>query len=102
MTERPPLKDYAQAAEWLGVPVRWLQDRVQRGEVPYTRLGKHVRFTQEHLDVIVKAGEHVPERRVTVVISPEQAALRPTTRRRRRKPLERGEAAGKSAGKQGR
>lgn len=52
-----PLKNYTQAAEWLGVPQKWLEAKVQAGEAPHTRLGKHVRFSQQHLDAIVAAGE---------------------------------------------
>lgn len=52
-----PLKSYDEAAAWLGVSVRWLHRGVQAGRLPHTRLGKHVRFTKEHLDAIVAAGE---------------------------------------------
>ena len=79
------LMNYAQAAEWLAVPERWLQDQVRAGQAPHTRLGKHVRFTQEHLDAIVRAGERQPAvQPVTVVVSQTQASMRPVTRTRRR------------------
>ena len=54
-----PLRNYEQAAEWLGVPKRWLEDQVRAGNAPHAKLGKHVRFTQQHLDAIVRAGESV-------------------------------------------
>lgn len=73
-----PLKGYAEAAAWLGVPRKWLEDRVQRGEAPHTRLGKHVRFTQAHLDAIVVAGES----RVSTVVVPTE--LKPLKRGRAR------------------
>lgn len=76
-----PLKTYAQAAEWLGVPVSWLQEKVQKREVPHTRLGKHVRFAQHHLDEIVRAGESAaPAPTPTAALTD----LKPVGRRRRK------------------
>jgi excisionase family DNA binding protein len=47
----------AEAAEYLNVPFTWLRDKVSAREVPHTRLGRHVRFTPEHLDQIIRDGE---------------------------------------------
>jgi excisionase family DNA binding protein len=47
----------AEAAEVLNVPATWLRDKVTAGAVPHTRLGRHVRFTEAHLEEIVAAGE---------------------------------------------
>ncbi len=38
-----------QAAVALAVPRSWLRDKVTARQVPHTRLGRHVRFTEEHL-----------------------------------------------------
>jgi excisionase family DNA binding protein len=46
-----------QAAAILNVPENWLRKKVSAREVPHTRLGKHVRFSDEHLDQIVADGE---------------------------------------------
>jgi excisionase family DNA binding protein len=46
-----------QAAGILNVPENWLRKKVSAHEVPHTRLGKHVRFTDEHLDQIIESGE---------------------------------------------
>jgi len=79
-----PLKNYAQAAKWLGVPQTWLEAKVQAGEVPHTRLGKHVRFTQEHLDAIVRAGERpVTDDVIPAALPGEPRVLRPVRRRPR-------------------
>lgn len=51
------LLDIPAAAEWLAVPEGWLRKKVTAGEVPCTRLGKHVRFTADHLAEIVAEGE---------------------------------------------
>lgn len=53
----PELLTITQAAVVLGVPTGWLRKKVTDREVPHTRLGKHVRFTAEHLRAIVAAGE---------------------------------------------
>lgn len=47
----------SEAAEYLNVPVRWLQDAVQQRRVRCTRIGKHVRFTIAHLVELIEAGE---------------------------------------------
>jgi excisionase family DNA binding protein len=52
-----PLLTISEAAAALNVPEGWLRKKVSAGVVPHTRLGKHVRFTQEHLTQIVAAGE---------------------------------------------
>ncbi len=52
-----PLLGIAEAAALLNVPESWLRKKVSARLVPYTRLGRHVRFTAEHLDQIVAAGE---------------------------------------------
>lgn len=51
------LRNIAAAAEWLGVPETWLRDKVTAQAVPHTRVGRHVRFAQHHLDAIVAEGE---------------------------------------------
>jgi excisionase family DNA binding protein len=49
-----------EAAETLRVPEGWLRKKVTAGSVPHTRLGKHVRFTADHLRQIVAAGDFEP------------------------------------------
>jgi excisionase family DNA binding protein len=59
---RPPvlgLYTIPEAAEILHVPEGWLRKKVTAGVVPHTRLGKHVRFTADHLRRIVTQGEPV-------------------------------------------
>jgi excisionase family DNA binding protein len=46
-----------EAARRLNVPRSWLRDRVTAGQVPHTRLGRHVRFAPEHLAQIISEGE---------------------------------------------
>jgi excisionase family DNA binding protein len=74
VAETPRLRDISEAAAYLNVPYSWLRDKVTERRVPFTRLGKHVRFTEDHLDQIVAAGEQ------PVAPSPARG------RRRRRSP----------------
>jgi excisionase family DNA binding protein len=66
------LLDIPGAAEWLGVPEGWLRKKVTAGEVVHTRLGKHVRFSADHLAAIVADGEQ----RVWHYEQPTRASLR--------------------------
>jgi excisionase family DNA binding protein len=65
-----------EAAEVLNVPFTWLRDKVTARQVPHTRLGRHVRFTEAHLAEIVAEGERP-------VVAAVPVAL--TGRRRRRR-----------------
>lgn len=47
----------SEAAALLNVPEGWLRKKVSAREVPHTRLGKHVRFTPEHLRDVITAGD---------------------------------------------
>lgn len=47
----------AEAAAYLNVPRTTLRDKVTQRAVPFTRIGRHVRFTADHLAAIIAAGE---------------------------------------------
>lgn len=68
------LRDIEQAAAWLGISKRTLQEYVTARTVPFTWVGRHVRFAQHHLDAIVAAGEQ------PVIQAPTQIQI--ATRRR--------------------
>ncbi len=57
-----PIKLYtfAEAAEQLRIPETWLRKKASARAVPFTRLGRHIRFTDEHLASIVGVGEQQP------------------------------------------
>lgn len=59
-----------EAADYLNVPVRWLQDAVQQRRVRCTRIGKHVRFTADHLRELIEAGEQPVTQPVCAVATP--------------------------------
>jgi excisionase family DNA binding protein len=56
------LRNVEEAALWLGIPKKTLQNLVTARQVPFTRPAKtrHIRFSQAHLDAIVAMGEHLP------------------------------------------
>jgi excisionase family DNA binding protein len=37
-------------AEYLGVSASWINDRIQKKEIPYIKLGKHVRFKKTQIN----------------------------------------------------
>lgn len=52
-----PLLDMDQLAAHLGVKRSWVKDKVAARQIPFTKVGKHVRFTEEHVAQIVAMGE---------------------------------------------
>lgn len=44
-------------ADYLVVPPSWVRAKVREGQIPHTRIGKHIRFTEAHLSDIVRGGE---------------------------------------------
>ena len=45
-----------EAAEVLRIPISWLHERTRRNAIPYRRIGKYVRFTQDELKEIASSG----------------------------------------------
>jgi len=80
--QRPALLSTSEAAEYLNVPTRWVQEAVRQRKVRCTRLGKHVRFRVEHLDELVAAGEQPVTGPPVRLTSPEPgwASLTPVSR----------------------
>lgn len=62
-----PLYTLGEAAERLRVSPSWLKKRVSARAIPHTRIGRHIRFTDDHLAQIAASGEQeaVPFRRAT-------------------------------------
>ena len=57
---KPPPLNFAQAAAWLQRSESWLRKQTAKGLVPYTKVGREVRFTEAHLEQILAAGEYQP------------------------------------------
>jgi excisionase family DNA binding protein len=70
-----PLLDIPQAAAIMGIPPTTLRDMVTQRRVPHTRIGKHVRFSAEHLAEIIRTGERP--------VAKGHSSMRPTGRRGR-------------------
>ena len=60
--ERRPLRSIEEAASVLNVSESWLRKRVAARDVPFTKIGRQVRFTDVHIDEIIAAGEHAVQR----------------------------------------
>lgn len=52
-----PLLSVQQAAEVLNVSVDWVRKKATAREIPFTKIGRHIRFTPEHIAQIIAAGE---------------------------------------------
>lgn len=50
-----PLLTKTELAEHLGVPEGWVTKAVTARLIPHTRLGKHVRFSEDDVAAIVKS-----------------------------------------------
>lgn len=59
------LRDFKTAAEWLHVSESWLRKQVAARQVPHTRLGRNVRFTDEDLAAISERGHVEPSTSAT-------------------------------------
>lgn len=53
--ERP--LDVAGLAEYLGVSESWVYKQTARRRIPHTRVGREIRFTPEHVQQILAAGD---------------------------------------------
>ena len=58
-----------EVAKYLGATERWLADEVRAHRVRCTRIGKHVRFTHEHLVEIIRSREQPVLRSVSTARS---------------------------------
>ena len=51
------LLDMDGLAARLNVSRSWVRSKVTAREIPFTKIGRHVRFTEEHVAAIVASGE---------------------------------------------
>ena len=49
-----------QLADYLAVSVAWVRKGILERRLPYSKIGKNVRFTPAQVEQIVKAGERPP------------------------------------------
>ena len=60
MTEPPVSYDAEQAGKIIGQTPNWMKTQARAGKIPFTRVGRQMRWTPEHLDAILRAGEQKP------------------------------------------
>nr|WP_223206419.1 helix-turn-helix domain-containing protein [Streptomyces xanthii] len=92
----PRLHRPEQVAEVLGCSTWWVKDRARRRLIPFTRVGRAYRFSDEHLAEIIRMNEARPAlpRQQTPVTptrkspapQPASASAVPTSRLRARPP----------------
>ncbi|WP_345364350.1 helix-turn-helix domain-containing protein [Actinoallomurus liliacearum] len=58
----PQLYTPVEAAELLKVPESWLRKKAAARAIPCTFLGKHLRFSDDDLEEIVRSGSRPPVR----------------------------------------
>ena len=90
MTEGPVSYDAEKAGEFIGKSANWMKTHARAGKIPFTRIGREMRWTPQHLAEILRAGEQKP-RATLIPRAPARrqaagaaAALQP--RQPRRKP----------------
>ena len=73
MSDEPVSYDAATAGPLIGQSANWMKTQARAGKIPFTRVGRSMRWTPQHLSEILRAGEQKPR---TVL------AARPPARRR--------------------
>ncbi len=51
-----------QAAALLQVPASWLRKKAAADQIPYTKIGRHLRFSTDDLNAIIRDGARGPRR----------------------------------------
>jgi hypothetical protein len=73
MTEAPVSYDAEKAGEFIGQSANWMKTQARAGKIPFTRVGRQMRWTPQQISEILRAGEQKPR---AVLVS------RPPARRR--------------------
>lgn len=68
-------RDITAAAAWLGVSASWLYKQVSARRVPHTRIARQIRFTEDHLQKILAAGEEPVLRPVSPIRQPARGLV---------------------------
>lgn len=91
MTEEPVSYDAEKAGEIIGQSANWMKVHARRGDIPYTRVGRIMRWTPQQIAEILRNGAQKP-RPVLVPRTPARrraadagaSALQARTPRRKR------------------
>ena len=60
MTETPVSYDAEEAGKILHRSANWMKTQARAGKIPFTRLGRKMVWTPQHLAEILRAGEQKP------------------------------------------
>lgn len=72
MSEEIVSYDAAEAGEIIGQSGNWMKTQARAGKIPFTRVGRQMRWTPAHLAAILAAGEQRPR----PVLAPHPPARR--------------------------
>lgn len=56
-----PFYSMAEAAEYLGQSTRWVKGQLEKETLPFTKMGRMVRFRKSHLDRYIEENTRTPE-----------------------------------------
>ena len=68
-----PMLDADQAAELLGISREWIYKMARRGELPYYRLGRAMRFRRSELDAFLEEARRGGSRPMREVLAEQKA-----------------------------
>lgn len=60
MSEEPVSYDAETAGPLIGQTANWMKTQARAGKIPFTRVGRSMRWTPQHLSEILRAGEQKP------------------------------------------
>lgn len=60
MSEEPVSYDAETAGPLIGQTANWMKTQARAGKIPFTRVGRQMRWTPQHLSEILRAGEQKP------------------------------------------
>ena len=60
MTEAPVSYDAKKAGDIIGQSANWMKTQARAGKIPFTRVGRQMRWTPQQLAEILRAGEQKP------------------------------------------
>lgn len=61
MTEAPVSYDAKKAGDFIGQTANWMKTQARAGKIPFTRIGRQMRWTPQQIAEILRAGEQKPQ-----------------------------------------
>ena len=60
MSEDPVSYDAEQAGRFIGQTANWMKTQARAGKIPFSKVGRQMRWTPQHISEILRAGEQKP------------------------------------------